>query len=677
MIGHRLSTPSQRPGAEGLRTNDQHKAATSFHGATLHPSARSTGQHLAVVARGTCAAAEQEHMSAVGDSGPNPVGQAAAPRRRPTLQAPTRANGSTRTGLLGLVHQCAAHYRRLLVIVAVLQVVGTMAALCLPSINAAIIDRGVARGDTSMIMKLGTAMLTMSALQLMCSLAAEHIGARIGMGFGRDLRMAMFDRVSGFSVHEASKFGASSLLTRSTNDVQIIEGLVGICCTAFITAAITSVGGIVMASRQDAGLSWVLLVALPVLAVATAVIMSRLLLAVRRMQRLFDRINQVTRDQLSGIRVIRAFARETLERKRFAEVNSHLSQTTLAAARWQVLLQPVAALVINVSSVTLVWFGGMRIGAGHMQMGSLIAFMSYAMHILSAVLVAASLLLARVPRAAASAERITEVLSARSAITEPEQLVAAPSSDGVVRFDNATFKHPDANRVALRDVCFTAAPGTVTAIVGGTGSGKSTLISLLCRSHDVTGGSVTVGGIDVRDYDTEELWSRIGLVPQRAHLFSGTVADNLRYGKHDATDAEMWEALRIAAADGFVAAHPDALRMPVSQGGINLSGGQRRRLAIARAVIRRPAVYVFDDAFSALDVRTQADVWAAVREFSANSTVIVASQRISAAAAADQVVVIDDGAVVGIGTHESLLADCPTYVELAEPQAMTEAGSAR
>ena len=575
--------------------------------------------------------------------------------------------------LLAIVRQYVRPYRWLVATVMTLQVISTLAALYLPTVNAAIIDDGVAKGDTQTITRLGGVMLAVSGLQVLCAVGAVYFGSRTGLGFGRDLRWAMFHHVTGFSAQETARFGAPSLLTRTTNDVQQIQVLVQMTCTILITAPIMCVGGIFMAVHQDAGLSWLLLVSVPVLAIANYWIVSHLLPIFRRLQRLIDNINRVMRDQLSGIRVIRAFAREPFERARFAEANRDLSDTALFAGRWQALMLPVTTLVINLSSVALIWFGGLRIDAGRMQVGSLIAFLSYFMQILMAVLLATFILIL-VPRASVCAERITEVLSTQPAITNPEHPIAPESVEGVVRLESASFNYPGADRPVLQDVSFAATPGTTTAIVGSTGSGKSTLVSLICRLYDVTAGSVTVDGVDVRDYDTERLWSLTGLVPQRGYLFSGTVADNLRYGKADATEAEIWEALQVAAADGFVRAHADGLEMRVGQGGVNFSGGQRQRLAIARAVIRQPAIYLFDDALSALDVHTDARVRAGLREASADATVIIVSQRISTVADADQVVVVDDGMVVGVGTHESLLADCPTYAEFADSQSVAAGG---
>jgi ATP-binding cassette subfamily B protein len=570
--------------------------------------------------------------------------------------------------LLALLRRYVQPYRALLVVVAGLQVISTLASLYLPTVNAAIIDEGVAVGDTTRIVHLGVVMLGVTALQVVCAVGAVFFGSRASMGFGRDLRGAMFTHVLGFSAVETARFGTPTLLTRTTNDVQQIQLLVQMTSTMLITAPIMGVGGIAMAIHQDAGLSWLLLISVPILALANGWLVSRLMPIFRTMQRVIDNINRVMREQLSGIRVIRAFAREPLERSRFDEANRSLTDTALSAGRWQALMLPVTTLVINISSVALIWFGGQRIDAGEMQVGSLIAFLAYFMQILYAVLLA-TFLVVLLPRASACAERITEVLSTAPEITAPEDPAPAPVT-GEVRLAGATFSYPGADRAVVQDVSFTARPGTVTAIVGSTGSGKSTLISLISRLYDVTAGTIRLDGVDVRDFDPEDLWATIGLVPQRGYLFSGTVAENLYYGKATATEDEMWDALRAAAADDFVRAHPDGLQMRVAQGGINFSGGQRQRLAIARAVIRRPAVYLFDDAFSALDVHTDARVRGALREVSATATVIIVSQRISTVAQADQVIVIDDGRVVGVGTHAALLDDCPTYAQFVDSQSV-------
>lgn len=570
--------------------------------------------------------------------------------------------------LLALVRRYVQPYRGLLAVVAGLQVISTLASLYLPTVNAAIIDEGVAVGDTSRIVHLGLVMLGVTALQVVCAVGAVFFGSRASMGFGRDLRAGMFSHVLGFSAVETARFGTPTLLTRTTNDVAQIQLLVQMTSTMLITAPIMGVGGIAMAIHQDAGLSWLLLISVPILALANGWLVSRLMPIFRTMQRVIDNINRVMREQLSGIRVIRAFAREPLERSRFDEANRALTDTALSAGRWQALMLPVTTLVINISSVALIWFGGQRIDDGQMQVGSLIAFLAYFMQILYAVLLA-TFLVVLLPRASACAERITEVLSTAPEITAPDDPAPAPVT-GEVRLAGVTFSYPGADRPVVQDISFTATPGTVTAIVGSTGSGKSTLISLISRLYDVTAGTIRLDGVDVRDFDPEGLWATLGLVPQRGYLFSGTVADNLYYGKATATEDEMWDALRAAAADDFVRAHPDGLQMRVAQGGINFSGGQRQRLAIARAVIRRPAVYLFDDAFSALDVHTDARVRAALREVSAAATVIIVSQRISTVAQADQVIVIDDGRVVGAGTHDALLTDCPTYAEFVDSQSV-------
>ena len=572
--------------------------------------------------------------------------------------------------LLALVRRYVRPYRRLIAAVMVLQTISTLASLYLPTVNAAIIDDGVARGDTALISRLGLVMLAVTGVQGICAIGAVYFGSRTGMGFGRDVRSAMFRHVTTFSDSETARFGTPSLLTRSTNDVQQIQVLIQMTATVLVTAPIMCVGGIIMAIHQNAGLSWLLVVSVPVLVVANYLIVSRMLPIFRSMQQRIDVINRVLREQLFGIRVVRAFAREPFERERFAAANHAVSDAALAAGRWQALMLPVTTLTINISSVALIWFGGLRIDAGQMQVGSLIAFLSYFMQILMAVLMA-TLILVILPRASVCAERITEVLDTEAAITSPSSpRRPAGGVSGIVTMEDVSFSYPGAERPVLEGVSFTAYPGTTTAIVGGTGSGKSTLVSLICRLYDVTNGSVRVDDVDVRDYDTEYLWSTVGLVPQRGYLFSGTVSDNLHYGKSDATEDEQWAALRVAAADEFVADHPDGLDMRVAQGGINFSGGQRQRLAIARAVIRQPAIYLFDDAFSALDARTDARVRTNLRDVSASSTVIVVAQRISTVIHADQIIVVDGGRVVGTGRHDALLNDCPAYAEFVESQSV-------
>jgi ATP-binding cassette, subfamily B, multidrug efflux pump len=583
--------------------------------------------------------------------------------------------------LSALLRQYIRPYRRLVAVLMALQLISTLASLYLPTVNATIIDDGVAKGDTATIVRLGVVMLGVTGLQVLCSIGAMYFGTRTGTGFGRDLRGAMFEHVITFSEPETARFGAATLLTRSTNDIRQIVFLVQMTGTVLVTAPIMCVGGLIMAVHREAALTWLLLISIPVLGVSNYWIMSHMLPLFRSMQSLIDGINRVMRDQLSGVRVVRAFTREHFERDRFAHANAALSGTALTAGNWQALMLPATTLTINVSSVALIWFGGLRIDSGQMQVGSLTAFLSYFAQILLAVMMATMTLIV-LPRASVCAERITEVLATSAAIESPQNPKFPPAGvTGVVRLDGVTFTYPGAECPVLQDISLTALPGTSTAIVGSTGSGKSTLVSLICRLYDTSGGAVLVDGVNVRDYDTERLWSAIGLVPQRGYLFSGTVADNLRYGaapNQVVTDDDMWAALRVAAADDFVGQHEHGLQMRVAQGGINFSGGQRQRLAIARAVIRRPAIYLFDDALSALDVHTDSRVRAALRDTAVDSTIIIVTQRISTAMRADQVIVVDNGEIVGTGDHESLLADCAAYAEFAASQSVSSgAGGAQ
>jgi ABC-type multidrug transport system fused ATPase/permease subunit len=490
--------------------------------------------------------------------------------------------------LLALLRRFVPPYRWLVAAVVVLQTLSALTSLYLPTVNASLIDDGVAKGNTSLIARLGLVMLAVTAAQALCAVAAVYFGSRTGMGVGRDLRSAMFRRVLGFSETETSHFTAPSLLTRTTNDVQQIQVLVQMTAGVLVTAPIMCIGGIAMAIHLDAGLSWLLLVSVPVLAVGNYLIVSRMLPIFRSMQRRIDGINRVLREELSGIRVVRAFVREPFEQKRFADANHAVSDAALTAGRWQALMLPVTTLTINISSVALIWFGGLGIDAGRMQVGSLIAFLSYFMQILMAVLMA-TLVLVILPRAAVCAERITEVLDTRTEVGDPSSpRHPAGGVRGVLSLDGVSFRYPGAEAPVLQDVTFTARPGTTTAIVGGTGSGKSALVSLICRLHDVTGGSVRLDDVDVRDYATENLWSSMGLVPQRGYLFSGTVADNLRYGKPDATDEQMWAALRVAAADDFVNAHPDGLQMRTAPTTGDRPGGdpQAADLRVRRRAVR-------------------------------------------------------------------------------------------
>jgi ATP-binding cassette subfamily B multidrug efflux pump len=561
-------------------------------------------------------------------------------------------------------------YRGPLLAVVVLQLVGTVASLYLPSLNAEIIDRGIATGDTGLILRLGGLMLLISLVQVACSIAAVHHGARTATGVGADLRAAVFHRVGEFSTKEVARFGAPSLITRCTNDVQQVQMLVLTSCTMLVAAPIMCIGGIVMALREDPGLSWLVAVSVPVLAGAIGVIVVRMVPRFRRMQSMIDEVNRVLREQIGGIRVVRAFVREPLESARFGKANSDLTAVATSAGRLQALIFPVVILVLNVSSVAVLWFGGIRVDAGLMQIGALTAFLAYLLQILMAVMMATFMAM-MVPRAAVCAERIVEVLDTRTSVTLPAGPVTPQRRDGLLVFDRVGFRYPGADAPVLHEVSFAARPGTTTAVVGSTGSGKTTLMSLVPRLFDVSTGAVSVDGVDVRDLAPQELVGRIGYVPQRPYLFSGTVASNLRHGRPGAADDELWAALEVAQGADFVRAMPAGLDAPVAQGGTNLSGGQRQRLAIARALVRRPEIYLFDDSFSALDVATDARLRSALGPVTANATVVIVAQRVSTITGADTIVVLDAGTVVGIGTHDELLSTCPTYAEIVESQLST------
>ncbi|QJY48276.1 ABC transporter ATP-binding protein [Pseudonocardia broussonetiae] len=574
--------------------------------------------------------------------------------------------------LIRLLREYLRPYRRPLVAVVVLQFVGTMAALYLPSLNAAIIDQGIARGDTGYIVTTGGWMLLVTLVQIVCSVAAVWYGARTGMGFGADVRAALFHRVGGFSAREVNRFGAPSLITRTTNDVQQVQMLVLLSCTMLVTAPIMCVGGVFMALREDVGLSWLVAVCVPVLVVAIGLIIVRMVPRFRVMQVRIDAVNRVLREQITGIRVVRAFVREPVETERFARANHDLTDVATSAGRLQALIFPVVMLVLNVSSVAVLWFGAERIDAGQMQIGALTAFLQYLLQILMAVMMATFMAI-MIPRAAVCADRIGEVLDTDSSVGPPRKAVVPERTDGVVEFVGAGFRYPGAAAPVLSDVSVTALPGQTTAVIGSTGAGKTTLLSLVPRLFDVTAGAVTVDGVDVREMDPEVLWSRIGLVPQRPYLFTGTVASNLRYGEPDATDDDLWSALEIAQGADFVRGMEGGLDAPISQGGTNVSGGQRQRLAIARALVRRPEIYLFDDSFSALDLATDARLRAALKPVTAAATVVIVAQRVSTIADADRIVVLEDGAVVGVGRHEELLETCPTYVEIVQSQLSVEA----
>ncbi|MEH1014091.1 ABC transporter ATP-binding protein [Micromonospora sp. CPCC 206060] len=569
--------------------------------------------------------------------------------------------------LIRLLRTHLRPYRRPLLLVVLLHLVGTIALLYLPSLNADIIDRGIARGDTGYILTTGGWMLLVSAVQIATAIVAVRLGSRVAMSFGRDVRAAVFSRVMSFSTREVAHFGAPSLITRNTNDVQQVQMLVVLGSTLLVGAPIMMVGGVIMALREDAGLSWLMVVSVPVLGVALGLISGRMVPQFRLMQTRVDTVNRVLREQITGIRVVRAFVREPYETERFAVANADLTATALRTGRLMALVFPIVMLVLNVSSVAVLWFGASRIETGEIEVGALTAFLSYLMQILMSVMMATFMLMS-VPRAAVCAERITEVLDTHTSVTPPAQPVGEVSGHGELELRDVEFRYPGAAAPVLRDVSFRAEAGRTTAIIGSTGAGKTTLLNLVPRLVDVTSGAVLVDGVDVRELDPDLLWGRIGLVPQRPYLFSGTVASNLRYGNPDAGDDELWAALETAQARDFVEAMPGGLDAPIAQGGTNISGGQRQRLAIARALVRRPEIYLFDDSFSALDLGTDARLRAALREVTADAAVVIVAQRVSTIIDADQIIVLEDGTVVGRGRHDELLATCPTYAEIVASQ---------
>lgn len=554
-----------------------------------------------------------------------------------------------------------------------LQFVATIGTLLLPSINADIIDKGVILGDTDYILKQGAVMLGVSLVQVGATVVAVYFAARTAMRFGRDLRSAIFGRVGSFAAREVNRFGAPSLLTRTTNDVLQVQTLVFMSFAMIVTTPIMMVGGLVMAMREDVGLSWLVAVAVPLLAVAILLVLARMLPGFRKMQQRIDRVNQVLREQISGIRVVRAFVREPYEERRFGEANAELTDVTLYVGRWMAAMFPLVMLVLNASTVAVLWFGGLRVDAGLMQIGSMTAYISYLMQILIAVLMS-TMLLMLLPRATVSAGRIGEVLETQPSVLPPRVPTPRPAApSGRVEFRNVTFTYPGATHPVLADVSFSVGPGETVAVIGSTGSGKTTLVNLLPRLFDVTGGAVLVDGVDVREYEQEALWARIGLVPQRAYLFTGTVASNLRYGDPNASDEDLWRALEVAQAKEFVSAMPEGLAAPIAQGGTNVSGGQRQRLAIARALVKRPAIYLFDDSFSALDVATDARLRRALVPVTRDAALLIVGQRVATIQHADRIVVLEDGHVVGMGTHDQLLATSPTYREIVESQARVAA----
>ncbi len=573
--------------------------------------------------------------------------------------------------LIALIKRHYRPYWGMFAGVVALQLVASLAGLYLPNLNARIIDQGVAKGDTDFIWLHGAYMLGVSMIQIVAQIAAAWLGANAAMKFGRDVREAIFRRVLSFSSREVNTFGAPSLLTRTTNDVQQVQMLVLMTALMLVSAPITMVGGIYMALREDVGLSWLILVAVVVLGLGVGWLISRAGPLFQSMQGKIDDLNRVLREQITGIRVVRAFVREPYESARFERTNAELTDVSTSVGRLMSAMFPFVMFIMNLSSIGVMWFGGHRIASDDIQIGQLTAFLAYLMQILMSVMMA-TMMTIMVPRAAVCAGRIMEVLDTESTVVPPAEGITDISVAGEIDMDNVTFTYPGADVPVLKDVSFSLVPGTTTAIIGSTGSGKSTLVSLIPRLFDATEGNVLVDGIDVRELDPDTLWSHIGLVPQKPYLFSGTVASNLRYGKPDATDEELWAALETAQASDFVREMDGGLDASITQGGTNVSGGQRQRLSIARALVKKPDIYVFDDSFSALDVATDARLRAALARETTGAAVLIVAQRVSTIRQADQILVLEDGQVVGRGTHAELLASNATYAEIVDSQLSAE-----
>ncbi|MDO5726311.1 MAG: ABC transporter ATP-binding protein [Bowdeniella nasicola] len=577
-----------------------------------------------------------------------------------------------------VLHQLLRPYIReasaLVVGVIIFQLAQSFASLLLPTLNADIIDQGVVVGDIPYIWKMGGVMLAVTLIQVSCAITAAYFGARLAMGIGRDLRAALFHHVVDFSQQEVSEFGAASLITRNTNDVQQVQMLVQASSTLMVSAPMLAIGGVVMALRQDAQLSWLLLVTIPVMLVCVSAIVIKMVPAYKVMQRRIDRLNQIMREQLAGLRVIRAFVREENEYARFYRASSEVADVGVRAGNIMAFMFPAIMLVMNVSSVAVIWFGGRLIDTGATQIGTLFAFLQYLLQILIGVMLA-SFMFVMIPRAAVCAARIRDVLKTEPTVSAPTRAITQLSDRGEVCFHQVEFAYPGAAHPVLHDISFTITPGKTTAIIGATGAGKTTLVGLVARLFDATGGQITFAGRDIRQLDPDTLWDHIGLVPQRAFLFSGTIATNLRYGNLDASDAELWQALEVAQAADFVAALPGQLDAGINQGGTNVSGGQRQRLAIARALVKNPSLYIFDDAFSALDMATDAALQAALRAHHPNASRLIVAQRISSIRDAEQIVVLDGGTIVGCGSHDQLVAQCATYREILASQQHAQVGA--
>lgn len=565
-----------------------------------------------------------------------------------------------------------APHRRAIVLVLILQAGQTTTGLLLPGLNATLIDDGVLLGDQSVIWRMGGIMLLVSFIQVVLLTVAVWYGSEVAMAFGRDIRRDVFDRITRYSTREIGRFGTPSLITRITNDTHQIQTLTALVTIMMITAPLTMIAGTVLAIREDAGLSVLLFVVVPLEILVAGSIIVAMNPAFQQMQERIDRINAVLREQITGVRVVRAFTRESTESARFAEANHRLTESSLRAARLMAAVFPAVTLLVNLSSVALLWIGADRIEDGSTQIGSLVAYLTYLLQILLAVTMAA-FMVSMIPRAAVAAERIMEVLDTDSSVIPPTDPVCDFTRPGTVDFQEVGFRYPGAEHPVLEGVSFSAVPGETTAIIGSTGAGKTTLLTLAARLADASSGRVSVGGIDVRRLDQALLWGAIGYVPQRAYLFSGTVASNLRYGRPDATDEELWEALEVAQAAGFVQSMPDGLKSRIAQGGTNVSGGQRQRLSIARALVAQPAVYLFDDSFSALDLATEARLRQALEPRIRDAAVLVVAQRISTIETADQIIVLEGGIVVGQGRHDELVDTCPTYAEIVSSQRGGEA----
>jgi ATP-binding cassette subfamily B multidrug efflux pump len=573
--------------------------------------------------------------------------------------------------LVALLRTHLRPYKRPIALVVALQFIQTLANLYLPGLNADIIDRGVVTGDTGYILHIGMIMLLVTLVQVLCAVAAVYYGAKTAMALGRDLRAAVFAKVETFAAREVAQFGAPTLITRSTNDVQQVQMLVFMTFTFMIAAPIMGVGGIVLALRQDLKLSWLLVLVVPSLAVGVGLIVRRMRPLFRLMQTRIDAINRIFREQIMGIRVIRAFVKEDYERDRFAVANNDNMTAAIAVGRLMSLFFPLVLMVMNASVVAATWFGGHRIATGDLQVGTLTAFQSYLIQILMSVMMATFMFML-FPRAEVSAERITEVLDTQASVVAPVDPLREQVRRGVVDIDAASFSYPGAEQPVLHGVDLVARPGETTGIIGSTGSGKTTLLSLIPRLFDVTDGSVRLDGDDVRERRPDDVWAAIGLVPQRPYLFTGTVASNLRYGRPEADDEELWQALEIAQAREFVEAMPGQLDAPIAQGGTNVSGGQRQRLAIARAVVKHPQIYLFDDSFSALDYATDAALRASLRRVTSESAVVIVAQRVSTIRSAERIIVLEEGRVAGTGTHDELMLSCPTYREIVLSQLSEE-----